>query len=742
MIEFVPNPRLALALKSMGSGDWEFFEQFAAEFLAVEYPSLRTTAAPHGDRGRDGQLYEVAEEPRVLVQYSVAVDWKGKINNTVARLAQTMPRTSRLIYATNQEIGPRADDLVSELRRERKISLDIRDQSWFVERELTAPQREAASREAITRFVDPMLVELRVKERVAQPLSREEAKIALLHLALDSEDLATGKGLTKSCFEALVMAALQGTSATSTLPTEQVIERVEVLLPAGYEARVSRLTESALARLSGKRGPVKEKKGQYHIAFGESQRVESQTAQFLLQETELERSLVDAARVVAPDHDLGDDEWRRVGDLLRKALETVLLRKGESFAQAVVTGDMKAVDADTVLSVVRSMTPSARPLVTDEHASATILEVLENPTSGTLAHLHRLADAYTMYAFLRQTPDVQKIVLTIFSDGDLWLDTTVILPLLAESLLDDPALRHHTALLRAARDAGLRLFVTDGVVEEVERHINRSLVCARTLSADWKSRIPFLFAMYIASGRARRRFASWVEEFRGHERPEEDVREYLSEVHGIERRNLIEEVATAPEDLRRVAQEYWLESHERRRRSVGEDEIDDLTKLRLVRHDVENTVGVIQLRHSSAPSPLGHRHWWLTLDNRAYAFGKVLKRELGDGAPPSPALSPDYMAQFLRLGPLRSAVERQLSAGLPILTDFSRFDYFPRELIDMAERIRNDSVGVQERVLRRRVRDSLDRAKARFGTDAQGGVRAMRERLKGSLAEQAQAKRS
>jgi len=126
---------LALALDSMSSGDWLAFESFAAAFLAPEFPSLRTPASPHGDRGRDGQMYVVSEDPNTVVQYSVAQDWNAKIRATVNRLKETMPATRTLIYATNQVIGPDADKLVGELRRNNGVSLDIRDRNWFVERE-------------------------------------------------------------------------------------------------------------------------------------------------------------------------------------------------------------------------------------------------------------------------------------------------------------------------------------------------------------------------------------------------------------------------------------------------------------------------------------------------------------------------------------------------------------------------------------------------------------------------------
>ncbi len=38
------------------------------------------------------------------------------------------------------------------------------------------------------------------------------------------------------------------------------------------------------------------------------------------------------------------------------------------------------------------------------------------------------------------------------------------------------------------------------VLEEVERHINRSMICSRTTNQTWKGSIPFLYSMYIELG--------------------------------------------------------------------------------------------------------------------------------------------------------------------------------------------------------------------------------------------------
>jgi hypothetical protein len=89
-----------------------------------------------------------------------------------------------------------------------------------------------------------------------------------------------------------------------------------------------------------------------------------------------------------------------------------------------------------------------------------------------VAFLHAAKEAYTLFAFLREAPNVQAAVSKLFSGGEIWLDTTVILPLLAEHLVD-PAQRNYRRLFEAARAAGVSPRTTFGVVEEILSHLDR-----------------------------------------------------------------------------------------------------------------------------------------------------------------------------------------------------------------------------------------------------------------------------
>jgi hypothetical protein len=92
--------RLKLALDHLEAEHWSRFEQFASEFLVTEYPNLRTVASTSGDRGRDAEFFSPDGLPSVVLQYSVAKDWKKKIRDTAERVSGALPEARVLIYVT------------------------------------------------------------------------------------------------------------------------------------------------------------------------------------------------------------------------------------------------------------------------------------------------------------------------------------------------------------------------------------------------------------------------------------------------------------------------------------------------------------------------------------------------------------------------------------------------------------------------------------------------------------------
>ena len=288
----------------------------------------------------------------------------------------------------------------------------------------------------------------------------------------------------------------------------------------------------------------------------------------------------------------------------------------------------------------------------------------------------------------------------------------------------------YTRMLQAAGRAGMKLLVTEGVLEEIERHFNRCAVYENHREARevWYGQAPFLYSAYAASGRPLGKFRAWMDEFRGAERPEQDIGDFLREEFGIEMQNLEDDMSRAPQELRVAVHEEWVRIHESRR-SGDANAIDELSMLRLAQHDQEMFVGVLQRRLSEQrSSPLGYSTWWLTLDHAAYEMTGRVNESVGS-ALTSPVMSPDFLLNYLAVGPARSSMSKSAESMLPIMVESRMMDVYPVELVDLAEEIRRQYEGLPERVIRRKVRDELDRAKRRVGPIVRGGVSGMKKEL-------------
>lgn len=85
-------------------------------------------------------------------------------------------------------------------------------------------------------------------------------------------------------------------------------------------------------------------------------------------------------------------------------------------------------------------------------------------------------------------------------------------------------------------------------------------------------------------------------------------------------------------------------------------------------------------------------------------------------------MSADFLVNYLAFGPTRRRVTKLKESHLPLLMILGNANHLTPEIMAEAERIRAELKDMPERVIRRRVRDHLDRAKSRIGPIASLGI--------------------
>ncbi|HVY23521.1 MAG TPA: hypothetical protein VG962_09235 [Steroidobacteraceae bacterium] len=575
-------------------------------------------------------------------------------------------------------------------------------------------------------FVDPFLESKEVIEKKAQALTSGENRAALVFLELQWQDDSREKDLTKTAFDALVRMALRSTNAEHRLSRSGIHSAISGLIPAKDTKFVAAETDKALARLAKQYIRHYPKTDEYCLTHEESERLKGRLSEIEIDDRKLCSEIVGILKsVVSNQEKIDDSRWDQLVSASRISIEKFLLHRGELFVAALDSGQMSQLGFDVVHSIVESVLKSDKRIPTTNNTFVdavvrTVERVMTDPGDATSKYLRGIADAYTLLAFLRETPDVQSAVKKMFSSGEIWLDTSIVLPLLAETLLSEEQWQFRR-LISVAQGTGLKIKVTRGVIEEVERHINRAQTCAAMNGEPWRGAYPYLFAFYVATGSAHSNFPTWLSEFRGDVRPEDDISEYLQRTLLITTSDLSEASATADQELRSAVMEAWTQIHIERRNRNGQD-FDQLLALRLAEHDTENYVGVIVRRQQEGASAFGYTSWWLTLDHMAFEITSRIAPNLTGRAPESPVMSADFLTNYLAFGPLREKVARKTNAALPVALDPALVEYLTPELVQLAASVRRDALGLAEHVIRRKVRDALDTAKRRTGEITRRGL--------------------
>lgn len=715
-----------LALERTRSSDWEYFEELSSSFLVSEFDSLRTMASPSGDGGRDSELFSPDGVTHVAIQYSVSKNWDAKIRKTHKRLLEKFSEIKVLIYTTNQIIGAKGDSIKRKCLID-GIALDIRDQNWFLERFELDDTKYSAADTIVNIIAMPYLESEKIIEKSRPSLTSVESKAALTYLGMQWEDESTDKGLTKIVFESLVRAALRKTNSEKKMPRVDIYSTIFKSLPSSIHEEVKNNIDSALTRLTKKSIRHWTKDDEFCLTHDEYLRIQKQLVNLECEENSFYHEIERLVENEKEDSDhITDSNLSDIADRILRVIDAYLVKSGESFASSVVSGNVCLSDTNALKNCIFediNNFPSSESYI--EHlpdiALNVVARVLSSGNTSVITHLKKISDTYTLYSFLQETADIQSVTKKIFSHGKVWLDTTVILPLFAETFKKNGSNKKFTTIIAALIESGIELRVTDGVVREILQHINISQACARKSIKEWSGRIPFLCFHYIEQGYHPSSFSSAIEMFHGRSRPEDDIEDYLQENFKISVESLESAATSVDETIRYSIERLWKEAHEKRRGDMPNEFVDDTITEALIKHDVESYVGIIGLRNNETISELGYKHWWLTIDSLAWKIRDTLKVEL-DRPPSSPLMSLDFLANTLTFGPSRTAFDRKREEMLPLFLEADASEYMPKELIEIADRVRTKNDGQPEHVIRRRVRDTCDRMKRRYGKVTQNAV--------------------
>ncbi|EIR5747404.1 hypothetical protein LW997_005019, partial [Escherichia coli] len=159
------------------------------------------------------------------------------------------------------------------------------------------------------------------------------------------------------------------------------------------------------------------------------------------------------------DGDVSDDTIEFLTVKILKVLDRFLFNSGEEFALSVIKESIIVKNESELKNCIFEEIDQEGFNLPDfpDIALNVISHILNSRSRVIIQHLKKASDIYTLFSFLKETPDIQKVTRKIFSYGTIWLDTTIVLPLLVESIYKDEKTKKFTETLLLLNDSGIKL---------------------------------------------------------------------------------------------------------------------------------------------------------------------------------------------------------------------------------------------------------------------------------------------
>jgi hypothetical protein len=581
------------------------------------------------------------------------------------------------------------------------------------------PARVAAAERLAKRYVDPLLASRDVLAAISPALSAEEERIAVTYLQLELGNKDPAKGVTKSCVEALVTYVLREASPEALVDRQTVHNTVHHHMPRSGKVRAEQLADAALNRLV-RRDLVKHhlKVDAFTLSYPYRQEVGTRIERILGERISLLKE--SAARVEEIAARLGFDFAYSAEKLASDALRLIeyeLSERGRLAAMALAgQGDFFAKR--------RSLETLAQDLLKNpnigfmsldqlgkerfvEIVSAVAEELAQYPTDTLRRRFRTASDAYCLQFALQQTGDVQDALQKVISGTHLLVDTSVIIPCMAERVLPESQ-RRLTQLLRGATAMGCRLFVGEDVLNEIDTHLDRIRYAYRKRTENGIEGAYYIENIIMRSfleaqsiGQFGGTFDDFIALFKGRATPRQDLIEYLEQDLSIKFDQMDEELSRIPpQDIVELYDDWY-------RNKVRRPWIDEKAFETLVLHDVQAFLLVERLRlRDTSNTSIGNRWWWLVLDGNAFRYDR--KRQAAGGG--RVCMGPDFFARYLSLAPKDPNVPIAARELLPVCLEIASLGFVPPDLRDEAIRLYESTKDMPEYLRRRKLRELVNAA--------------------------------
>lgn len=448
------------------------FERFAQAFLSGLEGKDFVPIGGIGDGGADG-LYSAGDE-RYFYQFTRQENHRDKVRRTVRRLREYGRDVSTVYYLTSRHITKidTEEDLLSE---ELDVRVKIRDSKYITSHINDSVSTQSAFHNHLASYTE-FLSHLKTagSSTISSHVKNPSAYVFLQHEA--TTQLGDRK-LVHALADSMITWALSETDPDKGLfLTERQIDSAifdefpwaQKILKGHIHTRLKFLRNKKI----GEREVRWYRKENKYCLPHETRKSLGNEAAI---DEHLRLSVIGEIEGISSNKIDGDDSLHRsVADLALKVVNAVFETQGLVFSHFLDSEDESlhpAIVSDCIEQVVDSnVLPSMNKVDTKQHLEAVLREIFYNSTPNQRQYLSDLSKTYLLLFTLQAEPKLVEFFSTMSSSFSLYIGTDILVKALSERYLSE---ENQVArnLLKLARLAGVEMFLSERVLDEVYTHI-------------------------------------------------------------------------------------------------------------------------------------------------------------------------------------------------------------------------------------------------------------------------------
>lgn len=662
------------------------FEKFGLSFLGAILGYEFIPVGGVKDKGIDGLEYIYGRKgfEKNIYQLSTEKASEQKLENSIQKLVDNKIDFDSITYVTNR-VFLNKDTVIDRLFDKFKKHLNIFDQNWLT----SYANHSESTVNAYYTFIDSYLHEFSKpgKSYVVSDLANDSRLFVFLRQQLDNQrnDLKLDDLLA----DTLILFGLEGTD-----PDNDILKTKPELFDSirkyvKFDPKILDETiDKRLIALSTKPRKIKYHTQKCGYCLPYETRLEIQNRN-LADEQLLDNFYTQTESVIKKYFKDENVVVRDLSKLIDETIHKIFYQQGLEFSNYILHGKSQKVIEKDLQEIISKVVDESSVVDKNKEVVKTALlmairDIVYNGTIEQKKYFKSLSNTYMMMFLLQWNPQIATYFESMASKMIVYVCTSILVPTLSEYYLL-PENKRHWNLLKGAHQAGIRLYISDAIVEELKHHFymlknkyetffrqNEHIYLKSETETLYIDEIMIRAYFYAKTQKKVFTFEDFISNFIDPDLKtvKDDLISYLKSEFGIVYFN---------DDALKI--KISEEEHEKLTERLQENKspVKAATDSKII-------LSIYKLReknNETATSGIfGYRTWWLSKDSTTY---KAVSDVFGDKYPVSCYLRPDFLYNHIALAPKKQEIDGLYKEVFPSLLGVNLSFHLPTEVTDFVQ---------------------------------------------------------